>query len=109
MVIASIKKERIRKRYKHRYAKRRDYFIEYQRNYYLKNSDIVKAGRMVNNALKKGELVKQKCEICSHDKTVAHHDDYNKPLDIRWLCQSCHRLWHANNKPIRIPHPHHTL
>lgn len=48
----------------------------------------------VAKAVKNGDLVRQPCETCSNPKSVGHHDDYDKPLDVRWLCQACHTQHH---------------
>ena len=56
-----------------------------------------KAHIMVNNHKKAGNLHQEPCEICGNEKSVAHHDDYNKPLNVRWLCQSHHKQWHAKH------------
>lgn len=38
------------------------------------------------------------CEACGiKPPRDRHHDDYSKPLEIRWLCRSCHMRWHAAN------------
>lgn len=58
--------------------------------------------KIVSNAIKRGELVKQPCEECGSMEVQAHHDNYNKPLEVRWLCDTCHKKWHQNNKPIYI-------
>jgi hypothetical protein len=53
----------------------------------------------VARAIRLGELSSRPCEECGEPKTVAHHDDYERPLDVRWLCHSHHRRWHAANGP----------
>ena len=61
-----------------------------------------KARAKVNRAITSGKLLKQPCEVCGNKKADAHHDDYNKPLEVRWMCRSCHKKWHSNNEPIRV-------
>ena len=34
------------------------------------------------------------------NRIQAHHCDYNKPLEVMWLCQKCHHEWHKNNKAV---------
>ena len=60
-----------------------------------------RARGLVNAALKFGRLVRpNRCMMCTQDKRLeAHHDDYSKPLVVRWLCKQCHESWHINNTP----------
>jgi len=62
-----------------------------------------RAAVLVARAIRRGELVRPAhCEQCSATGRAiqAHHDDYNRPLDVRWLCRSCHMAWHGKNKPV---------
>jgi hypothetical protein len=50
-----------------------------------------KARRAVQYALKTGRIKVEPCERCGFAIGVhAHHEDYSKPLDIMWLCRTCH-------------------
>jgi len=68
-----------------------------------------KVHHITEKAILKGKLTPEPCEECGEynfmkDGRVsvqAHHNDYNKPLTIKWLCQKCHHKWHKNNKPIK--------
>lgn len=61
---------------------------------------------ITKNAIASGKLVKaDNCEQCnSSHKIEAHHDDYNKALDVRWLCRVCHGIWHRYNTPVYQSH-----
>ena len=54
---------------------------------------------LVAHALRDGRLSRGKCEACGGLRVHAHHDDYLRPLDVRWLCAEHHRAWHLANGP----------
>lgn len=37
----------------------------------------------------------QPCEVCGDTKSVRHHEDYSKPLDVRFFCHLHHKQLHA--------------
>ncbi len=50
-----------------------------------------------NNARARGKLVPSACVVCSATENIeGHHDDYAKPLDVRWLCRQCHNKHHRS-------------
>lgn len=63
-------------------------------NQLLHNANKVAARMMVRAALIGGILTKQPCESCGALKVEAHHEDYNEPLKVNWLCNRDHRRLH---------------
>lgn len=70
---------------------------EYRDEYKEKYPKKYKAHCMVNNAIRGKRLYKEPCEICGNIETHGHHDDYAKPLNVRWLCAEHHHQWHAKH------------
>ena len=58
----------------------------------------VLAHSSVARAVRNGILLRQPCCRCGAEKTVAHHEDYDKPLEVVWLCQPCHKQRHKELK-----------
>lgn len=54
------------------------------------------ARNAVRLALDRGDLVRKPCETCGNLKSEAHHDDYNLPLQVKWLCRKHHIQAHGN-------------
>ena len=58
------------------------------------------ASLLVVRAVKNKKLIKEyKCQVCAIENVIihGHHDDYNYPLSVRWLCSQCHTNWHKIN------------
>ncbi len=51
---------------------------------------------IAGNAIRDGKLVKQPCEECGAKKVEAHHEDYERPLDVIWLCRKHHIARHKD-------------
>ena len=86
-----------------------------KRRYYYKHHDVclarMKLHRQINaakyiarytisNAVKLGKVTRPNtCSACNKPCNVhAHHDNYSKPLDVRWLCRKCHGRIHRKRQ-----------
>ncbi len=59
-----------------------------------------KAKQKVKIALKRGILKKSSCQNCGEKDVIAHHEDYNKPLKVIWLCRKHHMQLHRDRGAI---------
>ncbi len=66
-----------------------------------------RATSMINIRVQRGTMKRpDACSQCARTdlKIEGHHDDYTKPLVVRWLCTSCHDNHHAmENIPVPLP------
>ncbi len=75
------------------YATHKGRIAENEKEYRANNRHKSKAHAVVNRMVKTGEMmVPVACQKCGDGsmKLHAHHEDYNKPTDVIWLCPSCH-------------------
>ena len=110
--------ENRRERDRQRAPRRKQYKAAYNRDYrqskrqtirnllvgwHEKHPQAQNAHQVVYKAIQKGWIIPQPCERCGgEDHLHAHHDDYGKPLCIRWLCATCHRLLHWEHRRSAI-------
>ena len=52
----------------------------------------------LGNALRDGLLAKpEKCQHCRQESALhGHHEDYDRPLEVIWLCKDCHGVRHRD-------------
>jgi len=95
-----------------RYPKRKKYFIEYQKKWkadnwerysklsqkankkwYRKNREQIRQWKKFAHAIEYGKIIRpEHCQHCGKEcRPEGHHEDYNKPFDVIWLCRTCHK------------------
>lgn len=58
-----------------------------------------RARRILRNAIMAGRITKPDyCVVCGCKRSArqlhGHHTDYSKPLDVLWVCSTCHGKFH---------------
>jgi len=98
--------------------KNKEHLKEYQKQYRQKNKSKLrekalekrvdtikerKARHKLENEVRYGRIIPP--NICSNPdckgkskRIVGHHEDYNKPLQVEWLCHDCHMNLHADKR-----------
>lgn len=91
------KRKVIMRRY---YAKHRERILAKAK---LRDPAKLKARRAAAEAIRTGVLERGSCAVTDGTclgEIQAHHDDYAKPLDVRWLCRSHHQRMHRAERTI---------
>ena len=71
----------------------------YVERYRAKYPEKAAANDAVERAVRSGKLIRpETCSECGckpSEPVHGHHDDYSKPLSVRWLCRGCHLRTHG--------------
>lgn len=91
--------DRQRGKLPHRIQKMVEYTKRYRKLYPLRYA----ANTLLGYAIRTGKLKKPKnCTMCkAKTKILGHHEDYCKPLNVLWVCQSCHKAIHNGSQILR--------
>lgn len=82
--------DKLRASQPHRVAQRREIWDAWLETHPKRRAAQVALG----NAVRSGKVQKLPCLVCG-DKAEAHHPDYDRPLDVVWLCRPHHMQAHA--------------
>lgn len=66
-----------------------------------RNREKVNAEQKLRRAVAAGLVEPKPCEVCGA-KAQAHHPDYSKPLEVKWLCLCHHHEEHVRMREERL-------
>lgn len=73
---------------------------EIQKRWSENNPEKMRSKYKYRTAVKNGTLVRPVvCSECEEEARIeGHHEDYDKPLDVIWVCNKCHNKLHGRVK-----------
>lgn len=78
--------------------KRRRWLRDYLQKRRVANPIVTRCRNKFEKALLAGKITKKPCEVCGEVNVQGHHEDYNRPLQVTWLCGIHHRELHGQYK-----------
>lgn len=60
------------------------------------------ANIIFGNAVRDGRIIRKPCQICGKENAQGHHEDYNKPLDVFWVCTRHHQDRHIHLRYCKL-------
>lgn len=97
------KMKKWRKEYQKKYRKTErgiEIYHDAAKKYAANNAEKRVAVNAVNNAIRAGIIKRGPCIVCGKKKTHAHHEDYEKKLDVIWLCPKHHVAHHRGSEQL---------
>ena len=93
-------KEKIAKHKKLYRATAKERTAEYGKMYKEKHKKETQARSLFASRVRSGKIIRpDKCSKCGKTRKVeGHHEDYDKPFEVIWLCKSCHWILHTELK-----------
>lgn len=92
------KRKAYQKKYKKEYRQRPE--VKERRRTRRERPEVKKqdnVNRLLLYHIRQGNITPQPCEHCGTVKDVhGHHEDYDKPLEVIWLCVLCHAKHHES-------------
>ena len=67
---------------------------EANKRYQEKYKNRTAARHIFSNAIRDGKINKMPCFVCGNSNAEGHHPDYDRPLDVVWLCIKHHKETH---------------
>lgn len=82
------------------YSQNREIRLEANKRFWKNNPDRYESYKAYKRGLGNGTIVRaQACMMCGLKcKTIGHHHDYSKPLEVIWVCHECHMSIHKKHK-----------
>jgi hypothetical protein len=79
----------INKKHPYRYATKQSR-RQAARRYREEHPDRAKVAQLFWAAKRRGSIIPKPCDVCGSSNTHGHHDNYDNPYSVRWLCPKHH-------------------